>query len=186
MRKETERRLRKVARIESANAFIRSIASCGRKFFAHEGRVATIEQDSRGKLWMINEWSQKRIYIGDRRQPWKDFHHGGTLRRLVEELVIFIREGGPRFGDTFGKHWGYDSESIASIVKEGRRLEIIFAQPERDYEAEMKLPEGKTCGDCRHIARCLGLGCTWQARTSCDFHPSRFIPIAKAAEVAAT
>ena len=46
---------------------------------------------------------------------------------------------------------------------------------EPDYDAEMKLAEGKTCGDCFHIKRCLGLGYTSaETNTSCDFWPSRF------------
>lgn len=180
MKDKAEQRLRKVHRIESANAFIRAIAAGGRKFFEHEGRIATIEQDANGKLWMINEWSQKRIYIGNHRQPWRDFHHGGTLRQLVEGLVLFIREGGPRWGgESFGSHWAYDKDAMAHVVAEGRRLGII-RQPDPDYAAEMKLPPGKTCGDCRHIARCTGLGCTWLARESCDFHPSRFAAKAEA------
>ncbi len=39
----------------------------------------------------------------------------------------------------------------------------------------MKLPTGKTCGDCRHIYRCLAFGFTEsEERTGCDFHPVRF------------
>ena len=46
---------------------------------------------------------------------------------------------------------------------------------EPDYDAEMCLPEGKTCGDCIHLARCRGMGFTSSAdNTSCDFWPSRF------------
>lgn len=45
---------------------------------------------------------------------------------------------------------------------------------EPDYDAEMRLPEGRTCADCRHIARCKGFGFSWPERTSCDFWPSRF------------
>ena len=42
---------------------------------------------------------------------------------------------------------------------------------------EMQLPEGKTCGDCAHVKRCLGLGYTPSASyDSCDFHPNRFTP----------
>lgn len=44
-----------------------------------------------------------------------------------------------------------------------------------DYDAEMKLPAGKTCGDCHHIKRCRAFGFTSsEANTSCDFHPNRF------------
>ena len=48
-------------------------------------------------------------------------------------------------------------------------------EPGRDYAAEMKLPEGKTCADCRHFERT----CRWLIsykghETSCDWHPSKF------------
>ena len=44
-----------------------------------------------------------------------------------------------------------------------------------DYDAAMKLPEGKTCGDCVHMDRCVRvLGCTKPERTSCDFFPNKF------------
>ena len=29
--------------------------------------------------------------------------------------------------------------------------------PEPNYQAEMRLPEGKTCADCRHFPRCKAL-----------------------------
>lgn len=39
----------------------------------------------------------------------------------------------------------------------------------------MDLPEGKTCGDCSHIERCLAFGFTkGRDRVSCDFFPRRF------------
>ena len=39
------------------------------------------------------------------------------------------------------------------------------------------LPDGDTCADCAHVARCVGvLGCTWPTRRECDFAPSRFRP----------
>lgn len=46
----------------------------------------------------------------------------------------------------------------------------------RDYDAEMRLPEGQTCGDCFHFRRCKGLGYTSEARTYCDFWPRRYHP----------
>lgn len=46
---------------------------------------------------------------------------------------------------------------------------------EPDYLREMKLPAGKTCGDCVHVARCMAFGFTKSIdRTTCDFHPNRF------------
>lgn len=46
---------------------------------------------------------------------------------------------------------------------------------EVDYDTEMKLPKGKTCSDCVHVARCVDvLGCTNPERMKCDFYPNRF------------
>jgi hypothetical protein len=47
---------------------------------------------------------------------------------------------------------------------------------EPNYHAEMRLPEGKTCADCRNGARCDALfGAVRKGFRSCDFYPSRFV-----------
>lgn len=38
----------------------------------------------------------------------------------------------------------------------------------------MDLPEGKTCGDCFHVARCVMMFGAKPENTSCDFEPVRF------------
>jgi hypothetical protein len=45
-----------------------------------------------------------------------------------------------------------------------------------DYDAAMQLPAGRTCADCRHCERCVGLGYSNAANTSCDFYPNKFLP----------
>jgi hypothetical protein len=53
----------------------------------------------------------------------------------------------------------------------GRMAQLRAAQPE-----SMRLPEGKTCGDCKHIDRCEAFGFTYsRENTWCDFGPSRFV-----------
>lgn len=47
---------------------------------------------------------------------------------------------------------------------------------EPDYDAEMKLSDGKTCDDCFHARRCFGMGFSSTGRKSCDFYPSRYRP----------
>lgn len=47
-------------------------------------------------------------------------------------------------------------------------------EPEIDYDAAMRLPAGKTCGDCAHVRRCVAMFGHEQGDTSCDFYPSRF------------
>ena len=41
--------------------------------------------------------------------------------------------------------------------------------------ATLELPEGKTCGDCVHFERCEWLISCKRDRTSCDWHPIRFV-----------
>ena len=55
---------------------------------------------------------------------------------------------------------------------------------EPDYDAEMRLPEGKRCDDCAHAARCFGFGFSTSGRTSCDFWPSRFLQNAPSQQAA--
>ena len=51
---------------------------------------------------------------------------------------------------------------------------------EPDYQAERKLPAGKTCADCVHGKRCDALfGAVRRAFTSCDFWPSRYRALAE-------
>lgn len=51
---------------------------------------------------------------------------------------------------------------------------------EPDYDAEMKLPEGKTCADCVHGQRCdMLFGALRRRFTKCDFWPSRYRELAE-------
>lgn len=40
---------------------------------------------------------------------------------------------------------------------------------------KMLLPEGKTCGNCRHIRRCKAMFGHTETDTYCDWSPSRFV-----------
>ena len=42
-------------------------------------------------------------------------------------------------------------------------------------DESMKLPEGKTCGDCVNWIKCYGLFMCPVGNTSCDFHPIKFV-----------
>lgn len=69
----------KAARVAAANELIAVIAGCGRRFFHHQGRVARLERDARGRVWFVSEWSGKRQYTHYPGQ-WRRFAHGGTTR----------------------------------------------------------------------------------------------------------
>lgn len=45
---------------------------------------------------------------------------------------------------------------------------------EPNYDAEMKLPAGKTCGDCANCRHCTGMYGIKPTDTSCDFWPGRY------------
>jgi len=52
---------------------------------------------------------------------------------------------------------------------------FVFENPDKE-EACMCLPEGKTCNDCAHYARCKGLGVIRQEpQRACDWWPIRFV-----------
>jgi hypothetical protein len=73
-----------------------------------------------------------------------------------------------------------DSCVLDELHAEALEDREIYDRPrfrkEPDYGAEMKLSEGKTCGDCWHLKRCRALGFTSSdANTRCDFHPRRFV-----------
>ena len=49
---------------------------------------------------------------------------------------------------------------------------------ERDYDSEMRLPEGRTCGDCFHFKKtCEWLVSHVASDTKCDWWPSKFMAI---------
>lgn len=43
-------------------------------------------------------------------------------------------------------------------------------------EPDMRLPVGKTCGDCAHLARCVAMFGAVAGSLVCDFSPSKFMP----------
>jgi len=106
-----------MGRADIANAFIRVIANCGRKFFAHSGEVSRLVVDSRGRVWFFDAYSKRDIYVAYR-YHWRGFTEGGTLRCLIERLRDFVRTGErprlalgpwpPEFCN--GDLWGYGAD----------------------------------------------------------------------------
>lgn len=84
----------KQQRLEKANQLIKAIAECGRRFFYNKehNRTAAIELDPRGRVWLIDDYTGKRIYTHYSHR-WRGFSHGGTLKQVVEHLRDFITHG---------------------------------------------------------------------------------------------
>ncbi len=120
-------------RVEHANALIKVIASHGRKFFEHQGEIATMELDKNGKVWFVDECTKCRIYTHYSGR-WRGFNHGGTLRDLVCAMRDYITKGKQlpiawiapiRFNPENGDIWGYGQEAAASLREAVARLPII-------------------------------------------------------------
>ena len=105
-------------RLNKANDLIKTIASCGRRFFAYQDRLAYLTFDARSRVWFVDEHTQKLIcthYKG----RWKHFTHGGTLKKLVTSLKDFIIHEKPLRDSQLGPWpewlcdgdlWGYEDD----------------------------------------------------------------------------
>lgn len=120
-------------RNQRANEFITAIASCGRRFFSHNGEVSRLELDGRGRVWFIDKYSQKRIYT-HYRYNWRGFTEGGTLRSLVSQLRDFIKTGKQVSRRAFwhdpaihpsGDYWGYGPDDMAVVQRAALSLGIV-------------------------------------------------------------
>jgi hypothetical protein len=117
--------LQKQLRLEKANQLLKVIASCGRRFFAHQGRVSRFELDTGGRVWFVDAYNEARIYTHRTNGRWRGFSEGGTLRSLVIALRDYIQTGEPipsgylgPWPDWYcaGDPWGY-GESMKLVAE---------------------------------------------------------------------
>lgn len=131
----------KQARVAIANRAIEIIAGYGRKFFSLHGdgrvegpeRISRFELRDNGRLWFIDKYTQKAIYVAYRRGRWSGFSEGGTLRDLVCAMADWItgkRKDFPvnAFGPwpdyvCDGDLWGYGADMVA-VREQIRELSI--------------------------------------------------------------
>jgi hypothetical protein len=111
----TSQRMLKEERVAKVNEMIGVIAANGRKFLAHNGNVARLEIDARGKVWFIDYYSGRRIYTHYHGR-WSGFTSGGTMRNLCEAFRDFIRDGSTLHPGAFGP-W-------ALVVRRRRPVEL--------------------------------------------------------------
>lgn len=115
----------KAERLDVANAVIAAIAKHGRRFFWSERhhRVSRFEFGARGRLTLVDKHTGYAVYVM-KNGPWRSFSEGGTLRRLIEALARYIREGERIKGGYFGPWpdwvcdgdlWGYGAEAMKAL-----------------------------------------------------------------------
>lgn len=116
-------------RMDHCNAVAKGIASYGRRFFHHEGRVSHFVADKRNELWWADKYTQKHILVrlNDR---WPGFSDGGTLRALVQAMAFYI-EDGSYFARHFGPFpewccggdpWGYGLDEMVKLRADVARV----------------------------------------------------------------
>lgn len=121
----------KEERLEKANEFIKTIASCGHKFFNHEGFISYFEFDDCRRIYFIDHYTKKMIYT-HYKGLWRGFTNGGTLKTLIELLRDYISTGWPMkttllgpWSDSCckGDLWGY-GEDMEIVRKKAYDLQI--------------------------------------------------------------
>lgn len=120
-------------RASRCNTLIRVIASVGRRFFHHSGRVARIEVDDRGRVWWHDEYSGKRIYTHQAEfRMWRGFTHGGTCLALVRDMRDYITRkrwamapGRFDIGPSWCRdRWGYGEHGMAVVYAAAQMLGV--------------------------------------------------------------
>ncbi|AQS40229.1 hypothetical protein Sps_05160 [Shewanella psychrophila] len=125
-------------RVKHANTLIKVISEHGRKFFNTKDVTATIELDKNGKVWFVDDYSQRRIYTHYSGR-WSGFSHGGTLRGLIESMRKYITKGHQipldwiaptRRNPANGDIWGYGIEAASAVRTAVAKLPIIKVRSE--------------------------------------------------------
>lgn len=131
---------RKQERLEKANAVIQAISRHGRRFFYYDktGAVSYFKLDERGRIWLVDKYTQKPVYVAYR-YHWHRFTEGGTLRALIEALRDFIRTGEQISSGHFagypgwfapGDPWGYGTEAMEAVRVEVMQTGAVKPQAE--------------------------------------------------------
>jgi hypothetical protein len=122
-------------RLKAANEFIQVIAGCGHKYFLHEdsGVIARLDLDPEGKVWIIDEYTLKRVNTHND-NDWPGFNHGGGLRAFIQSVRNFIVSGSTirakyftptKPGELKNNHWGYEDEALLVVREAGIRLGLV-------------------------------------------------------------
>jgi hypothetical protein len=130
-----------VARLGTANEFIKVISSCGRKFLSShsdksnvssEPFVSTFTYDKYGDIWFTDYYTKKQINVSDKNSNWNGFTSGGGLKNFIQALHGFIlgdnhiRKSYFEISEAYPNHfWGYDKESLDKVKNKGIELSIV-------------------------------------------------------------
>lgn len=126
-------------RLEKANQLIILIATTDRKFFESRGYIGLFMINEDNELTYIDEYTRKRVNIEKESIEWKDFNHGGTLKRFIFSLGQWIRGEKEYFLNMYSTSWGYTLKGMSQIVEKARELGMIPEGEETFEEYYRKL-----------------------------------------------
>lgn len=122
-------------RVEIVNQIIIEIASRGRKFFSHNGRVAKLKLIGRS-VYYEREWIPDSIVVpafilvsGKSKNAFLFWHHGGTLKALVGSFAEYILTGETKNylnRGLDGSYWAYPPEDMAAIQAKAIELDYLI------------------------------------------------------------
>lgn len=125
-------------RVDHINQLINLIATHGRNFFSHKGTIANMEKDKNGKIWFVDYYTRRRIYVAYQGK-WSGFTSGGTLKALVQHYFYeYIKTGKkiniqvlaePDFYNDGGNVWGYELGEAKKMRQLAAKLPCV-AVPE--------------------------------------------------------
>jgi hypothetical protein len=55
--------------------------------------MSHFEQDHRGRIWFVDSYTDKRIFMYHPHCKWRGFTEGSTLRSLIQRLSSYIQYG---------------------------------------------------------------------------------------------
>lgn len=132
--RDARKRADREARLKLVNEFIQTMGDHGRRFFYNEkhDRYARMELDNRGRCWFVDDYTDERVFT---HYPyrWRNFSHGGTMRRLVEAFREFVTQGRLLPSLSFGPWpewynggdlWGY-GEAIEPVREKAKSLGLV-------------------------------------------------------------
>lgn len=124
-------------RVDHINQLINLIATHGRKLFNHEGTISNMEKDKNGKIWFVDYYTRRRIYVAYKYE-WAGFTSGGTMRSLVQAFYKYIKDGTPvsikalaepSFYRDGRNVWGYELDEAKKMRELAAKLPCV-AVPE--------------------------------------------------------
>lgn len=120
-------------RVDQINELIKLIANHGRKFFSNGETIANMEKDKNGKIWFVDHYTRRRIYVAYKHE-WAGFTSGGTMRALVQAFYKYIKDGTPvsikalaepSFYRDGGNVWGYELSEAKKMRELAAKLPCV-------------------------------------------------------------